>query len=361
MRLIFLAGLTILPAFGGSFEQNIAAIKRIGGEGAGNAEATAAWQELSRVESDHLIAILSAMNSASPIAANYLRSAAEAIVERELKTKQDPHVDGLLAYLADTQNNPRARRLAFELVRKIDADKANPLVPGFLDDSSLELRFDAVAQLISQAQENNGPDSVPAWMKALQHARDLGQIKTITTALKEAGKKIDLQTHFGFLTSWQVIGPFDNSDRKGFARVYPPESAIKLDASYPGKAGEVSWQLLSTENPYGMVDINKPYGELKGVVAYASTTIDAKSAREAQLRLGCKNAWKVWVNGDLIFARDEYHRGMRMDQYHLPVSLKQGANRVLIKLCQDEQTKPWTKEWQFQMRLCDEFGAAIRP
>jgi len=30
-----------------------------------------------------------------------------------------------------------------------------------------------------------------------------------------------------------------------------------------------------------------------------------------------------------------------------------------VKVCQDGQTKDWTKEWQFQFRVCDATGTAI--
>jgi hypothetical protein len=357
MHRYFLTIALAVPLFAASFDQHLATIKAIGAEGSGNAAATTAWQQVSSVGSDQLVPILSAMNDASPIAANYLRSASEAIVARAIKANKALNVDELLGFLADTKNAPRARRLAFELIRQIDSDKASPLVEGFADDPSLELRFDAVAQIISLAQEEEG---ISTWLKALNHARDLTQIKTITKALEDAGHTVDLQSHFGFLPRWQIIGPFDNADRAGFAVAYSPEEKLDLAATHKGKDGDVSWQVLETEEAYGMVNINEPLSELKGALAYATTTIEMPASRDAQLRLGCKNAWKVWVNGEFLFGRDEYHRGMRMDQYHLPVSLRKGANTVLIKLCQDEQTKPWTKEWQFQMRLCDEFGAAIR-
>ncbi len=50
---------------------------------------------------------------------------------------------------------------------------------------------------------------------------------------------------------------------------------------------------------------------------------------------------------------------MRIDQYRLPIQLQKGKNTILVKLCQDEQEKPWTKEWQFQLRVSDATGAAI--
>ena len=81
--------------------------------------------------------------------------------------------------------------------------------------------------------------------------------------------------------------------------------------------------------------------------------------RDAELRLGCKNGWKIWLNGQPVFERDEYHRGMEIDQYRMPVELRPGRNEILVKLCQDEQRKPWTTEWEFQLRVCDAVGTAI--
>jgi hypothetical protein len=77
------------------------------------------------------------------------------------------------------------------------------------------------------------------------------------------------------------------------------------------------------------------------------------------LRLGCKNGWKVWLNGKFVFGRDEYHRGTRIDQYRLPVELKKGSNTILLKLCQNADVKDWTREWEFQLRVCDASGTAI--
>jgi len=67
----------------------------------------------------------------------------------------------------------------------------------------------------------------------------------------------------------------------------------------------------------------------------------------------------VWFNGKLLFGRDEYHRGSRIDQYRLPVELKAGKNTILVKVCQNEEVKDWTKEWEFQLRVCDATGTAI--
>jgi hypothetical protein len=97
----------------------------------------------------------------------------------------------------------------------------------------------------------------------------------------------------------------------------------------------------------------------KSAVGYAAADFFSESDRPAEIRIGCKNGWKVWLNGELLFARDEYHRGAKLDQYKLPCQLKKGKNTILVKCCQNEQTEQWTVEWEFQLRVCDATGTAI--
>ena len=94
-------------------------------------------------------------------------------------------------------------------------------------------------------------------------------------------------------------------------------------------------------------------------MGYAWTDFDSPREQQVELRLGCKNAWKLWLNGEFIFGRDEYHRGMQMDQYRYRVTLRPGVNRILLKVCQNEQQEDWTVQWEFQLRVCDETGTAI--
>ena len=108
-----------------------------------------------------------------------------------------------------------------------------------------------------------------------------------------------------------------------------------------------------------MVDFNQAISSLKGVAGYATAEFWSDSARSAQVRLGCKNGWKIWVNGTLVFGRDEYHRSAEIDQYRMPVSLKAGKNILLVKCTQNEQTQDWAKEWEFQLRVTDEQGTPI--
>ena len=196
--------------------------------------------------------------------------------------------------------------------------------------------------------------------KVLSKGREVDQIKEAKAALEKAGQKIDVQTLMGFLVDWHMIGPFDNTGREGFRKQYPPEKTIDLKVSYPGKNGKVKWSAFTTPDPFGMMNVNLQYGEIKEVLAYAHTTFDSDSERPVQFRIGSKNAWKLWVNGKLLFARDEYHRGgTRVDQFVIDGKLDEGANQILVKVCQNEQTQPWTKQWEFCLRVTDPSGTAL--
>ena len=367
MRSLFSVSLACLLASAGgtiaaTLADNLKTIRAVGPEGSGNEAAAKVWPQIAASGSVALTEILAAMDGANDIAANWLRAAVDTIVSRELKSGAKLPVAALRTFLLDTKHHPRARRLAYELIVRAEPSEAGRLLAGMLNDPSNELRRDAVQRLMNQAKELAEKDATKAsasYLQSLTGARDTDQVKEIAEQLRKLGKPVDLPRHFGFLMDWQVVGPFHNLKREGFETVFPPENGVDLKATFDGKLGKVHWGPLATSDQYGMVDINKPYGKLKESTAYAFTEFNSAVARPAQIRLGCKNGWKVWFNGRFLFGRDEYHRGMQIDQYTIPVQLKSGKNTILIKLCQNEQVEEWTTEWQFQLRVCDESGTAI--
>ncbi len=354
-----------LTGFSAPWDAAISTIQKVGPEGKGNAEAARAHAELTAQSSDVILPILTAMKDTGPIADNWMRSAAEIVFEQAKEKKTDLPGADLKKFVRNTENAPRARELAFELYEKVDAKDAASLVPGFSSDPNNALRRRAVTLLIDQGKKlttDGGKEeaATEVMIEALGAARDIDQIKSIAEHLqKELNREVDLPTHFGFLMRWHLLAPFTNIDRAGFDEAFPPEKEVDLKASHSGKDGDIKWQEFASSDDYGMIDFNKPYSPLKEVTGFAYTEFNSGEARKAEIRLGCKNAWKVWLNGKLIFGRDEYHRGMRIDQYILPVDLEKGKNTILIKACQDAQEQDWTVQWEFQMRICDETGTAI--
>ena len=342
----------------------------VGREGQGNEAASAAWNTIVSGGPAALLPVLQASGEGGPVADNWLRLAAGTIADRALSQKQALPIDAVVAFLKDTSHRATGRALAFDILRQIDPALADKTEAELVEDPIQELRRGGVRKLIAAAHELGAAgkkvESRAQYHQALNVARDEDQVNAIASALEQAGEKVDLAEQFGFLKKWWIVGPFDNLKRTGFDIPYPPESSVKLETEYQGKPDSqgnprsFKWASFESQQTYGMVDINKPLGMLKETTAYAYTNFHSAEDREVEIRLGCKNAWKVWVNGEFIFGRDEYHRGMQMDQYKLHCHFKKGANAILVKCCQNEQTETWTVEWQFQLRVCDSAGTAIR-
>ncbi len=355
------AGLTT-ASMGASLDENINAIRAVGSEGKGHSAAIAAVKELSQGNGESLLPILNAFDDASPLAVNWLRGAFDSVADKALAAGKLP-ADKLEAFVKETSRNAQARRLAYEWLIKVDAAASDRLIPGMLRDASPEFRRDAVQRLIKSAtaaqEAKNNDAAQKLFNEALAGAVDDDQVKAIVGPLKEMGQQVNLQKHFGFLTEWQLAGPFDNTEKKGFDIAYPPEKGVDLAATYAGKMGDVTWNKFATEDDYGVFNIAKQTSPYKGAVMYAYTTFQADKPMAVEIRLGTPNAWKLWVNGELAFGRDEYHRGTQLDQYRVKAKLKPGNNTILLKVCQNEQTEEWAQDYKYQLRVCDSTGAAI--
>ena len=368
-RHILLSLVLLFAAFTGSdagesdLSTALAQIRAIGSEGAGTEIATRAWQQVSEADATQITTILAAMKKDEPIAGNWLRAAVDTIAQRERKAGRELSEVALVEFLENTEMSPRARRTAYELLTKINPNAEQTFIPGMLDDPSLELRRDAVAMVLAAADElrdaGEKEQAIAEYGKAFRAARDVDQIKAAYEQLAEFENKASLARHFGFILRWHLVAPFDNTGTSGFDVAYPPEEAIDLNATYAGKNGQVNWKAHVTEDPYGIVDFNKSIDKHSGAIGYAYTEFVSTSERPVDIRLGCINGNKVWVNGNEVMANHVYHAGMEIDQYVGHVTLRKGKNQILVKVAQNEQTEDWAQRWQFQLRVCDEIGTAV--
>lgn len=362
---VLAAGLTAAEPEAGRAEIDglLARIQKVGREGAGNAEAQRAVQALVARGLPALRPILKAMDDDNLPAANWLRPTFEAIAEPAL-AQGKLSASELERFVTDRQRAGIARRLAYEWLVKLDRTAPERLLPALLHDPGAELRRDAVEWVIGQAKKaraaKDDQTARQRYQQALSGACDPDQVDAIAAALDQLGVKVDLQKHYGVVAHWYLVGPFDHRKGIGWDVAYPPEKALDVTAAYRGTDGAaVQWVEHTTADPRGLVDLNKVLGKHKGAVAYACAHVDAPAARIVELRAGCINGLKIWVNGKQVFAREEYHHNSRIDQYSVRVPLVQGVNSLLLKVCQNEQTEVWAQEWKFQVRLCDPVGAAV--
>src|SRR5579872_1774561 len=136
--------------------------------------------------------------------------------------------------------------------------------------------------------------------------------------------------------NWYYIGPFDNEERGGFDFAYPPEKAIDLKATYPGKGGQkAAWKAFSGFKPGTIVDLTKLFPNDKlNAVAYLYHTFDSAKAFKLRLSLGSDDTLSVFFNGKRLL-HEPYFRAAAADQDFVDVSVKEGKNELLIKICQE--------------------------
>ena len=87
-------------------------------------------------------------------------------------------------------------------------------------------------------------------------------------------------------------------------------------------------------------------------VAYAFVTYTSPDNREAQIRFDSDDQGKVWLNGEEVFTHTKTHSA-ELDRYIIPITLKQGKNSILVKVCQEEGG------WGFYLRITEQNGQSI--
>jgi len=355
--LSMLLGLGLSPASAAepAIAESLKAITAVSREGAGNDAAAKAWKSLVSQGQPALIPTLTAFQDANPTAANWLRTAADAIAENERAAKKPLPKETLIAFIQDAKQHPDARRIAFEIVQVDHAAEAKTLLPKFLNDPSLELRRDA----IEAAFQADAKTESAGLQKLFAAARDKDQVEQIAKELEKLKKPVNITKHYGYITQWSAIGPFLSKDGAGFAKAYPPETKVDLNAELDGSLGKVKWVPAQADNTYASMDLNTVLGKHKDSAAYTHAAIITEKELPGEIRAATKNAVKIFLNGKEVFAREEYHHGIRMDQHSAKVTFLKGRNDIVLKVCQNDQKESWAQDWTFSARVCDSSGAAL--
>jgi L-ascorbate metabolism protein UlaG (beta-lactamase superfamily) len=187
----------------------------------------------------------------------------------------------------------------------------------------------------------------------------------------------DLRFGAGTIYTWNILGPFDNSDGEGDKRVYPPEEGVELKKTYVGRYdAPLRWI------PYASRDLHAGYIDLSGafsiaetfgpmpaasnpqyirtherLVGFAMVYIDSPSEREAIFHGGAPYGMQIFLNGKRLFEMPGYDFNFHFDQFRIPARLNAGRNTVLVKITRGElpetNLSPWTG---FCLRVTDGRG-----
>ncbi|MBL8799445.1 MAG: hypothetical protein JNM56_36525 [Planctomycetia bacterium] len=331
--------------------------------------ARAAWDRLVAAGPAVLPQLLQAMNTPDTVVANWLRTAFDRIVDTELKNGgKQLDTDALLDFARNVKNQGRARRLALDVVFEVKPTTKKALFwfTDMLNDP--EFSYEAVEALREKAAITKNPEESRAMLRrAFAACRDVPQAQKLAVDLKADGIAVSLAEHFGFLTDWYLIGPFDGQLKKGFKTVYPPEEKIDLAAKLPGKSGRLEWKRYQAKEATSglparvvLVNLTEALGVVEDAVGYAYTKFHVEQEQEVEFRGAGDDNFSVWVNGKKEFAFEEYRNGIRLDRHRFKVKLKAGENTVLVKVVQ-APGDPTNNEpnWEFLLRVVDLSGKGI--
>ena len=336
-------------------ESSLESIKTLQAMSTGDESTSAAvnaMRQLGKANDVTLIQSLAAMKGATPIGRNWILGLANSLYRKSGKSQTSE----LTKFLSDASQDGEARYLVFEWLTANNAALRKELLANMTQGTSPELRYLAIDEATKVKLDK------PQLSPLLDAARHPSQVVSIIEKLKEFGETIDQSKQLGFLPNWRLIGPFDNIGTVNFNKVFPIEAdgtKGSLKAEYEGKTGTVKWKEETSVAPDGNLDLAAIFANEKGCIIYAVTEFESEKERDAEIRLGCINGNKIWVNGKLVMSNEVYHTGTQIDQYEEPIRLKAGKNLIMLKLCQNEQTEAWAQKFAFQVRICDSTGKAI--
>ena len=176
----------------------------------------------------------------------------------------------------------------------------------------------------------------------------------------ENAEKYLLKTGFVPETAWIILGLFDNKDSVGYYTAYIPEETTQIDttAKYFGRDKDklISWEESIDNKLDGRYDFGNDEGINDWSVAYLWAVVISPDARDITFRFDSDDQGIIWLNGEKVFEHSRASVGggaVQIDRHTIPVTLKQGENTILIKVCNASQT------WDMYLRLTDADGNSL--
>jgi hypothetical protein len=155
-------------------------------------------------------------------------------------------------------------------------------------------------------------------------------------------------TTSSYLRNWLLIGPFDNTSRKGYSTNYIGESTITPSAGTV-TAGK-TWK--TCQSTTDLINLKNWVTTSNYRVAYAHIYVYSPSKVTCQLRTGSDDGIKIWLNGSLILNK-RIERSASPDAEKTQITLKAGWNRLLLKVDNVEDA------WGFYARITDTQGKPV--
>ncbi|MHB9025717.1 MAG: TIGR03790 family protein [Armatimonadota bacterium] len=152
----------------------------------------------------------------------------------------------------------------------------------------------------------------------------------------------------GRMRQWLVLGPFP--DPEYTALMTPLILEEQAQPSHNDTVEALSWISLEAKDDF--VDFSSRLRPSINTVAYAHVYVYAPINTDCVLLYGSDDGIRIWLNGVNAFSL-RTRRPADPNQNRLPITLKQGWNRLLVKVDQG------TGAWGFYMRLLSPQGQPL--
>lgn len=173
-----------------------------------------------------------------------------------------------------------------------------------------------VTQMLKGMDMAASTEILPLLIKAKSSVTDEASVNKIQDAINYL-ERLD-----GFITKWQISGPYLDKKEDLFSKAYAPEDTASAD---------VKWETVSVGGN-GVLNLGSLMGG-DNRVAYLKTTVISDKAREARLEIGSDDGVKVFVNGKVVYGNDTT-RPCTPNQDKVKITLDEGENVVLMKIIQ---------------------------
>ncbi len=155
-----------------------------------------------------------------------------------------------------------------------------------------------------------------------------------------------------FMKEWLVCGPFPllapgetDTDTVRLPGMYTDylaaqggEANPRVDEGQSVTHGDTTCTWKPYRSPEDTVDLDAALGNANTAVGYAYCEIEAAKPTVAVLALGSNDGARAWLNGEAILDNPA-SRGFKADHDVVPVALKEGRNKLLIKV--EERGNRW--------------------
>lgn len=155
-----------------------------------------------------------------------------------------------------------------------------------------------------------------------------------------------IPTNLRFIKEWNLIGPFNAPDMTCLQTSYFPENEIDLSKRYSGKKGvSVGWEKIQADQT-GYIRLENKIDPPENAIVYGYVNVHSPVDLKTVLLVGSDDGVRVWLNDGLVHTNPAY-RGAYPDQDQIPVALKKGWNKLLIKVLQG------SGGWGYYVRFVD--------